>query len=256
MKEIVVIPARLNSKRFPNKILHDLKGLPMLEHVRRRALMAEKVKDVVIATCDREIRDVLESFGAKVLMTGKNHKNGTSRVAEAVRNFDCMNVILIQGDEPLLLPRYLDKMISTVRRQFFYCLECTGPIDNKEEFYKKSVIKAAIYENKILYCFRKKNSGMESVFNPSRIRKILGLIAFKKDFLMKLVDLNSTLVEEMESIEQMRIIENGYSIRSIPFGSSQPSINEPYEVDLVWDYVQKNKEQKNLLKQVLNFNFS
>ena len=71
MKEIVVIPARLNSKRFPNKILHDLKGLPMLEHVRRRALMAEKVKDVVIATCDREIRDVLESFGAKVLMTGK-----------------------------------------------------------------------------------------------------------------------------------------------------------------------------------------
>ena len=56
--------------------------------------------------------------------------------------------------------------------------------------------------------------------------------------------------------EQMRIIENGYSIRSIPFGSSQPSINEPYEVDLVWDYVQKNKEQKNLLKQVLNFNFS
>ena len=73
---------------------------------------------------------------------------------------------------------------------------------------------------------------------------------------MKLVDLNSTLVEEMESIEQMRIIENGYSIRSIPFGSSQPSINEPYEVDLVWDYVQKNKEQKNLLKQVLNFNFS
>ena len=257
MKEIVVIPARLNSKRFPNKILHDLKGLPMLEHVRRRALMAEKVKDVVIATCDREIRDVLESFGAKVLMTGKNHKNGTSRVAEAVRNFDCMNVILIQGDEPLLLPRYLDKMISTVREDnSSIAWNATGPIDNKEEFYKKSIVKAAIYENKILYCFRKKNSGMESIFNPSRIRKILGLIAFKKDFLMKLVDLNSTLVEEMESIEQMRIIENGYSIRSIPFGSSQPSINEPYEVDLVWDYVQKNKEQKNLLKQVLNFNFS
>ena len=165
MKEIVVIPARLNSKRFPNKILHDLKGLPMLEHVRRRALMAEKVKDVVIATCDREIRDVLESFGAKVLMTGKNHKNGTSRVAEAVRNFDCMNVILIQGDEPLLLPRYLDKMISTVREDnSSIAWNATGPIDNKEEFYKKSIVKAAIYEIK-LKCFRKKNSGMNLYLN-------------------------------------------------------------------------------------------
>ena len=75
MKKILLIPARLNSKRFPNKILFDLKGLPMIEHVRRRALLAKNVEEVYIATCDIEIRDVLEGYGAEVIMTSKNHIN-------------------------------------------------------------------------------------------------------------------------------------------------------------------------------------
>tara|TARA_B100000927_G_C16440116_1_gene459392 strand:+ start:160 stop:933 length:774 start_codon:yes stop_codon:yes gene_type:complete len=253
MKEIVVIPARLNSKRFPNKILFDLNGLPMLEHVRRRALMAKKVKDVIIATCDIEIRNVLEGYGAKVVMTSKNHKNGTTRVAEAVKNIDCKNVILIQGDEPLLLPRYLDKMIEATREDILsFAWNATGPIDSKKELYKNSIVKASIYEDKILYCFRKRNIELDYRVRLYRIRKILGIIAFKKEFLMKLIEMKPTLVEKFESIEQMRIIENGYSIRSVPFGCSQPSINEPFEVELVWEYVKNNKEQKNILEDVFN----
>ena len=82
-------------------------------------------------------------------------------------------------------------------------------------------------------------------------RKILGLIAYKKDFLIGLTEMNSTLIEEMESIEQMRIIENGYSICSVPFESSQPSVNEPSEVQLVWDYVANDNEQKIILRKFL-----
>ena len=93
MKQVVVIPARLNSQRFPNKILLDLKGLPMLEHVRRRVLLAQNVEEVYIATCDQEIKQTLEVFGAKVIMTSDQHKNGTTRVAEAVKNIDCSEVI-------------------------------------------------------------------------------------------------------------------------------------------------------------------
>ena len=74
MKQVVVIPARLNSQRFPNKILLDLKGLPMLEHVRRRVLLAQNVEEVYIATCDQEIKQTLEVFGAKVIMTSDQHK--------------------------------------------------------------------------------------------------------------------------------------------------------------------------------------
>lgn len=255
MKEIAVIPARLNSKRFPNKILYDLNGLPMIEHVRRRVMMAKKVKDVIVATCDIEIRNVLESYGAKVVMTSKNHRNGTTRVAEAIANISCRNVILIQGDEPLLLPRYLDKMIETIRQDnLSFAWNATGPIGSKKEIYKKSIVKASVYEDNILYCFRERNKKMDFRIHLQRIRKILGLIAFKKDFLMKLIKMKQTLVEKFQSIEQMRIIENGYLIRSVPFDSSQPSINEPFEVGLVWEYVQNNEEQKNILEDVFNFN--
>ena len=137
MKKVVVIPARLNSKRFPNKILFDLKGLPMIEHVRRRALLAKNVEEVYIATCDIEIRDVLEGYGAEVIMTSKNHKNGTTRVAEAVSNINCSNVILIQGDEPLLLPRHLDKMINTISHDnSSFARDCVRPfIPNLEATY-------------------------------------------------------------------------------------------------------------------------
>ena len=256
MKKIVVIPARLNSKRFPNKILFDLKGLPMIEHVRRRALLTENVEEVYIATCDIEIRDVLESFGAKVIMTSKDHKNGTTRVAEAVSEIDCSNVILIQGDEPLLLPRHLDKMINTISRDnSSFAWNATGPLETEEEFNRSSVVKASIYENKILYCFRKKNTVNNFKTQSYNFRKILGLIAYKKDFLISLTKMNPTLIEELESIEQMRIIENGYSICSVPFELSQPSVNEPAEVQLVWDYVANNKEQKMILEKVFNYNY-
>ena len=130
MKQVVVIPARLNSQRFPNKILLDLKGLPMLEHVRRRVLLAQNVEEVYIATCDQEIKQALEAFGAKVIMTSDYHKNGTTRVAEAVKNIDCSEVILVQGDEPLLLPRHLDAMIETIRKDNeSVAWNATGPIE-------------------------------------------------------------------------------------------------------------------------------
>lgn len=256
MKKIVVIPARLNSRRFPNKILFDLKGLPMIEHVRRRALLAKNVEEVYIATCDIEIKDVLEGYGAEVIMTSKNHKNGTTRVAEAVSNINCSNVILIQGDEPLLLPRHLDKMINTISHDnSSFAWNATGPIETEEEFNRSSVVKASMYGNKILYCFRKKNLVNDFRNQSHNFRKILGLIAYKKDFLIRLTEMNSTLIEEMESIEQMRIIENGYSICSVPFESSQPSVNEPSEVQLVWDYVANDNEQKIILEKVFNFNY-
>ena len=99
-----------------------------------------------------------------------------------------------------------------------------------------------------------KNSKSRKIYLHN-FRKILGLIAYKKDFLIRLTEMNSTLIEEMESIEQMRIIENGYSICSVPFESSQPSVNEPSEVQLVWDYVANDNEQKIILEKVFNFNY-
>ena len=254
MKQVVVIPARLNSERFPNKILLDLKGLPMIEHVRRRVLLAKNTEEVYIATCDKEIREALELFGAKVIMTSNQHKNGTTRVAEAIENIDCSEVILVQGDEPLLLPRHLDSMIEAIRKdREAVAWNATGPIEKEEELQRHSFVKAALYKSKILYCFRKSPSVNDFKTQQNYIRKILGVIAYRKEFLMELTKMESTQIEQIESIEQMRIIEKGYPIFSIPFESSQPSINEPSEVSEVWSYVKNNLEQQDLLRQVLDF---
>ena len=115
MKIIAVIPAHLASVRFPRKILFNIHGLPMIEHVRRRALLSENVSDVFVATRDKEIAETIHSFDGKVIMTANTHKNGTSRVAEAVKDIDCTHVMLLQGDEPLLLPRHMDEIIKVIK---------------------------------------------------------------------------------------------------------------------------------------------
>ena len=103
-----IIPGHLASIRFPGKILFPLFGYPMIEHVRRRALLSKKISDVYVATCDQKIADAVLSHGGKVILTGDHHRNGTSRVAEAVIEIEASHIILLQGDEPLLLPSYVD----------------------------------------------------------------------------------------------------------------------------------------------------
>lgn len=254
MKQVVVIPARLNSQRFPNKILFDLKGLPMIEHVRRRVLLAKQVEEVYIATCDEEIKTVLEGYGANVIMTSNQHKNGTTRVAEAVKDIDCSEVILVQGDEPLLVPRHLDALIDTIRKDDqALAWNATGPIEKEREIKRHSFVKCAIHDHRILYCFRKSPSFNTFEYQQKYIRKILGVIAYRKEFLMELTQIDPTPIEQIESIEQMRIIEKGFTLHSIPFESSQPSINEPKEVEDVLTYIKKNPEQQDFLQDVLNY---
>jgi 3-deoxy-manno-octulosonate cytidylyltransferase (CMP-KDO synthetase) len=252
MKQVVVIPARIDSLRFPNKILLDIFGIPMVEHVRRRVLLSKKISDVYIATCDQEIKDALIPFGAKVIMTSKDHENGTTRVAEAISKIECDQVILVQGDEPLILPRHIDLIVDQiVKSKNTLSWNATGPIENEEELNRHSFVKCSIFDNKILYLFRKTPSFSDFESQKMYIRKILGIIAYQKDFLIDLTKLNPTKIERIESIEQMRIIENGYELRSIPLDLSQPSINEPKDLEEVLNYIQNNSEQQEILNKIL-----
>ena len=157
MKIIAVIPAHLASVRFPGKILFKFHGLPMIEHVRRRALLSNSIKEVFVATCDDEIASTIEGFGGKVIRTSNTHTNGTSRIAEAVKDIECTHVILLQGDEPLLLPRHLDQMSEAIKANANgNAWNATGPIENSEELDKHSFVKCSVNpENRIMYCFRR-----------------------------------------------------------------------------------------------------
>ncbi len=254
MKIVAVIPAHMASIRFPGKILFPFHGLPMIEHVRRRALMAKSLDEVIVATCDSEIASVIRGFGGKVVMTSNTHQNGTSRVAEAIEKIECSHVMLLQGDEPLLLPRHIDIFSKAIEANLNVdAWNATGPIEFSDELDRKSFVKCSVgADNRILYCFRRTPCYSDFDTQNSFIRKILGMIAYKKEFLFELTKLQSSLIENAESIEQMRIIENGYSIRSIPVVPSLPSVNEPGEVDIVLNYLQSNLEQRTILKKIID----
>jgi len=253
MKIIAVIPAHLASVRFPNKILYKFHGLPMIEHVRRRALMSSLIKDVYVATCDKKIADTVEQFGGKVILTSNKHKNGTSRVAEAVLEINCSHVILLQGDEPLLLPRHVDKIAKEIKQDLnIDAWNATGPIEKAEELDRNSFVKCLVSElDYIIYCFRRSPCYSDFKKQQKFIRKILGIIAYKKEFLLHLTSLEESPIEQAEFIEQMRIIENNYNLKSVKMNTSLPSVNEPSEAKIVLDYIKNSSEQKQILKKIL-----
>ena len=253
MKIVAVIPAHLASVRFPRKILFPFHGLPMIEHVRRRALLSHGISDVFVATCDEEIAEAVRGFGGKVIMTANTHTNGTSRVAEAVKDIDCTHVVLLQGDEPLLLPRHLDVFTQAIdANPEGDAWNACGPIEQPEELDRHSFVKCAVSQSaRILYCFRRSPFYSDFEKQQTFVRKILGIIAFRKDFLLRLTALPASPIEQAEFIEQMRIIENGFSLRSVPVTPSLPSVNEPNEAEVVLDYIRNNAEQRALLEQVL-----
>ena len=253
MKIIAVIPAHMASVRFPGKILFPFHGLPMIEHVRRRALMAESLAEVIVATCDADIASVITAFGGKVIMTSSTHWNGTTRVAEAIKNTDCSHVLLLQGDEPLLLPRHIDMFVETIKNNpNGIAWNATGPIEQPEELDRNSFVKCAVGKgDRILYCFRR--SPCYSDFDRLKlfVKKILGIIAYEKEFLLKLTELSPGQIERAEFIEQMRILENGFELSSVPVSPSLPSVNEPHEVATILDYLERDKEQQNILNSIL-----
>jgi len=252
---VAVIPAHLASVRFPRKILFEIHGLPMIEHVRRRALMSRSLERVIVATCDVEIASAIRSFGGDVVMTANTHRNGTTRVAEAVKQLNCTHVLLLQGDEPLLLPRHINTLVDAIRvNPHNMAWNATGLLESADELERHSFVKCAITPlGRIMYCFRR--TPCFTSFDNQRgfIRKILGVIAYRRDFLATITDTQPTPVEQYEFIEQMRIIENGYHLLSVSVHPSLPSVNEPHEIQAVLDYLEYQDEQKQLLASVLEF---
>ena len=230
-----MIPARLASTRFPKKLLEPFRGQPILEHVRRRALMVQGLERVIVATCDKEIEHLVIDNGGEVIMTGDHHPNGTSRVAEAIQSVDCTHVILVQADEPLIMPEHVEVMMNAIRTH----PECdvfnaVGPLDGDDELDQVSSVKCALATNgDILYCFRRTPAIAKGSEQRLYMRKLLGLIAFRKEFLLGLTELPETNISQSESIEQMKLLQHGITLKSVALDEAVPGVNEPSDMELV-----------------------
>ena len=211
---------------------------------------------VVVATCDQEIYDLVRSNGGDAVMTSSEHPNGTSRVAEVIENVDCSHVVLLQGDEPLNLPSHLAAMVDAISaRVDCKMLNAVGPIESFDELLQVSSVKCAVARNnRIIYCFRKSPAISEASVQTEYTRKLLGLIAFERDFMLELSSLPETIVCQTESIEQMKLIENGFLIDAVNLDVSIKGVNEPHDLEEVNAYFFQNLEQQICFRQAFGLN--
>jgi len=248
---IAVIPARLSSTRFPRKLIEPLHGLPIIEHVRRRALISQSFTDVYVATCDGEIEDLIKKNHGQVILTSNEHDNGTSRVLEAVRNLDFGHVVLLQGDEPLVLPRHLSMLVDSIKnRPEVMAWNLVSKFHSSDDYQARSSVKCAITKSsEIIYCSRQALGVSRNIMQYTR--KMLGIMAFSSGFIDKFKDAEDTIIQQSESIEQMKILENRLSLTSLEIHESLPSVNYKEDLDLVKQILSNNKEQRQILDSIL-----
>ena len=248
----IVIPARLESERLPRKVLKMFSGLPMIEHVWRRAQLTNPVIETVIATDSEEIKKVCENFGAKCYITSKNHPNGLSRVSEisSILNWDFY--IVLQADEILIDPKYLDELYKEIevnsKQQFFNLIV---DLNNKSELTDKNTVKCVLRDDRtIINIFRKSGLVSSEEMQLRIIKKICGVFAISKNCLSIVSGAHPQKIEISESIEQMKIIELGINILAVNVGINYPSVNTPEEAILVERILDTDPRQKQILEMI------
>lgn len=230
---IAVIPARMASTRFPGKPLAPILGLPMIEHVRRRVGLTDEVSEVVVATCDGAIAEVVAAAGGTAVLTSSEHERCTDRVAEAAAGLRADIVVNVQGDEPCVRPEMLKALIAPlIDDPSVLCTNLMSPIDVEEEFDNPDVVKVvadrkgdALYFSREPIPSRRKASGS----GPARFKQ-LGIIAFRSDFLQTFARLEATPLEAAESVDMMRAVEHGYAIRMVPCLHSGVGVDRPQDI--------------------------
>lgn len=249
----IVIPARLNSERLPNKALLQFFELPMIEHVRRRGLLNSFGVPVFVATGDAEIIDIVESLGGVVGRSQIQHFNGTSRVHEFSELTDFTHFLILQGDEILVLPDQLDSIIlSILAHPDVDFWNMVTPLNEIAELSNPSVVKCVLnQELDVLSIFRKSPLISEVETQIKLVHKICGLFAVSRKALSLMAKLSPTPLETSESIEQLKFLELGYKIKSIMTPLSYPSINLPEDVEIVWEILLTDNKQEEVLQKIL-----
>jgi 3-deoxy-manno-octulosonate cytidylyltransferase (CMP-KDO synthetase) len=216
MNIIGVIPARYGSTRLEGKPLKDICGKPMIQYVYETVLKSELLTQVIVATDDQRIVDVVEKFGGIARLTSINHTTGTDRIAEVAKDIEAEIVVNIQGDEPLLDVRMIDEAIRPLISDpdLKACTLCR-PILKNEDLQNPNVVKAVfdrngngLYFSHSLIPFPRKADGHQAFEH-------IGIYVYRKDFLMEYIKMPQTPLEKSESLEQLRILENGVRLKVV-----------------------------------------
>ena len=216
MNNLVVIPARLNSSRLPNKVLLKAQGKSIIEYVYRQVEKSQLVDKIIVATDSEIVLKDVNNFGGEAVLTSSKHQSGTDRVAEVAKKYNFKNIINVQGDEPNISPNLIDSLFFELENEKVYFVSAMSLINSFDEVANPNVVKVicdinnyAIYFSRSQIPFIRDNDFQVDFF------KHIGIYGFKKDFLIKYSKLPQTNLELSEKLEQLRAIENGYKIKMV-----------------------------------------
>jgi 3-deoxy-manno-octulosonate cytidylyltransferase (CMP-KDO synthetase) len=232
---LAVIPARFHSTRLPGKILADIAGKPMIEHVYRRAAAASRVHAVLVATDDERIAHAVRSFGGAALMTRADHVSGTDRIAEAIGKLPCLAVVNVQGDEPLIEPDTIDAAIAPILADTSVEMSTLSrPFQSLEEFKSPHVVKVVTdLTGNALYFSRSPIPHPRSEALPTAARAHVGLYVYRRETLLKLAAAPAVPLELEESLEQLRALAHGIRIRVVETRHVSAGVDTPEDLNRV-----------------------
>jgi 3-deoxy-manno-octulosonate cytidylyltransferase (CMP-KDO synthetase) len=224
MNILALIPARMDSSRFPGKPMAKILGKPMIGHVYDNVIKCDLLAKTVVATCDKEIADYIESIGGQAVMTSDEHERASDRCAEALGYLEKKDdiqydiVVMVQGDEPMTHPNMIAEAVTPMLKDpEILVTNLLGDIDSEEEFKDRNCIKVVCdLDSNALYFSRE--SIPTQKFGRTTMKKQVCIIPFTRDFLLEYTNLDPTPLEIIESVDMMRVLEHGKKVKMIPTG--------------------------------------
>jgi 3-deoxy-manno-octulosonate cytidylyltransferase (CMP-KDO synthetase) len=236
-KAVVIIPARWGSTRFPGKPLYEIASKPLLRHVWERCRRARKIDTTVIATDDMRVAEAAFAWGAEVALTSPKHQSGTDRIAEVAKRSRKFSIIVnVQGDEPLVDPRLIDRFVETLRRNRDVGIVTAAhlfsdPRDALSPHQVKVVIDRAgnaLYFSRAPIPAPRNAEGGRSLFLRHQ-----GIYGFRRATLLQFVQWKPTPLERCESLEQLRALENGVRVHVLLTKHGSPGVDTPADAQAI-----------------------
>jgi len=252
-----IIPARWNSTRFPGKLLYQVAGKPLLRRVWERCLRAKNLTSVIIATDDMRIAEAAFDWGAEVALTSPRHPSGTDRVAEvAKKTTEFAYIINIQGDEPLVDPRLVNKLVEKLRSdRKIGIVTAAHPFENPAEASSPHQVKVVVdRDSNALYFSRAAIPSSWGDFSaaeergrlgklPSLFLRHQGIYGFRRDTLLQFVRWKPGPLERAESLEQLRALENGVKVHVLVTAKGSPGIDTPEDATALEQKLARAKQR-------------
>jgi 3-deoxy-manno-octulosonate cytidylyltransferase (CMP-KDO synthetase) len=232
MKVVGIIPARLAATRLPDKPLLDIAGKTMIQRVWERVIQAGCLDEVLVATPDERIREVVQGFGGKAVMTLAEHRSGTDRLAEVAAGLDADVIVNIQGDEPLIEPDNIAAAVAPFTlepKTVMASLMCVCPPEERDNAATVKVVRDfggfALYFSRARIPFPRSEG--------AAVMQHIGLYAYRREFLLTFALLQPSPLEQTEGLEQLRALEHGYRIRMVEVPNPPLSVDTPDDLERV-----------------------